>query len=57
MFKKCYKTNVIVLIDEYDVPLENAHFKGFYDKMVELVRSVFKGVLKTNPSLEFAVMT
>ena len=55
--KKCYKTNVIVLIDEYDVPLENAHFNGFYDKMVNLIRSVFESVLKTNPSLEFAVLT
>ena len=55
--EKHFHEKVIVLIDEYDVPLENAHFKGFYDKMVELVRSVFKGVLKTNPSLEFAVLT
>ena len=55
--EKHFHAKVIILIDEYDVPLENAHFKGFYDKMVELVRSVFKGVLKTNPSLEFAVLT
>ena len=55
--EKHFNKKVIVLIDEYDVPLENAHFNGFYDKMVELVRSVFKGVLKTNPSLEFAVLT
>ena len=55
--EKHFHAKVILLIDEYDVPLENAHFKGFYDKMVELVRSVFKGVLKTNPSLELAVLT
>ncbi len=54
---KHYNKNVIVLIDEYDVPLENAHFRGFYDKMADLIRSVFESVLKTNPSLEFAVLT
>lgn len=48
---------VIVLIDEYDVPLENAYFNGFYDKMIDLIRSVFESVLKTNDSLEFAVLT
>ena len=47
----------IVLIDEYDVPLENAHFKGYYDKMVSFIRSVFESALKTNPSLEMAVLT
>lgn len=52
-----YGKNVIVLIDEYDVPLENAYFNGFYDKMVNLIRSVFESVLKTNDSLEFAVLT
>ncbi len=52
-----YKKNVIVLIDEYDVPLENAYFNGFYDEMVNLIRSVFESVLKTNDSLEFAVLT
>ena len=55
--EKHFNKKVIVLIDEYDVPLENAHFNGFYDKMVDLIRSVFESVLKTNPSLEFAVLT
>lgn len=55
--KKAHKTNVIVLIDEYDVPLENAYFNGFYDEMINLIRSVFESVLKTNDSLEFAVLT
>ncbi len=55
--KKAHKTNVIVLIDEYDVPLENAYFNGFYDEMINIIRSVFEGVLKTNDSLEFAVLT
>ncbi len=52
-----YEKKVIVLIDEYDVPLENAYFNGFYDKMIDLIRSVFESVLKTNDSLEFAVLT
>ena len=47
----------IVLIDEYDVPLENAHFRGYYDKMVSFIRSVFESALKTNSSLEMAVLT
>ncbi len=55
--KKANKKNVIVLIDEYDVPLENAYFNGFYKEMTDLIRSVFESVLKTNDSLEFAVLT
>lgn len=47
----------IILIDEYDVPLENSYFCGFYDKMVALIRNVFESALKTNPNLEFAVLT
>lgn len=54
---KYHKKNVIVLIDEYDVPLENAYFEGFYDKMIAFIRSLFESVLKTNPYLEFAVIT
>lgn len=54
---KCHGRKVIILIDEYDVPLENAYFCGFYDKMVSLVRSVFESALKTNANLEFAVLT
>lgn len=52
-----YRKKIIVLIDEYDVPLENAYFNGFYDKMIDLIRSVFESVLKTNDSLEFGVLT
>lgn len=48
---------VIILIDEYDVPLENAYFCGFYDKMAGLVRSLFESALKTNFCLKFAVIT
>ena len=45
------------LVDEYDVPLENAYFNGFYDEMVGFIRSLFESALKTNDALEFAVIT
>ncbi len=48
---------VIILIDEYDVPLENAHFRGFYEQMTDFIRSLFESAMKTNPNLEFAVVT
>lgn len=48
---------VIVLMDEYDVPLENAFFRGFYGQMADFIRSLFESVLKTNDNLEFAVIT
>ena len=54
---KYYEKNVIILIDEYDVPLENAYHERFYDDMTNLIRSCFESALKTNPSLEFAVLT
>lgn len=54
---KCSKKNVIILIDEYDVPLENAYFEGFYNEMIVFIRSLFESALKTNPCLEFAVIT
>ena len=57
MLKEAYNKDVILLIDEYDVPLENAYFNGFYEPMVNLIRSVFESALKTNSSLEFAVLT
>ena len=53
----CTGQKSIILIDEYDVPLENAYFSGFYDRMVSLVRSLFESALKTNDNLEFAVIT
>lgn len=48
---------VIILIDEYDVPLENSYFCGFYDRMSDFIRSLFESALKTNPYLEFSVIT
>ena len=47
----------IILIDEYDVPLENAFIRGFYREMTDFIRSLFESALKTNSSLEFAVLT
>ena len=52
-----YNRKVILLIDEYDVPLAKAHEKGYYDQMVTLIRNLFEQGLKTNPSLEMAVLT
>lgn len=51
------QTRCIILIDECDVPLENAFFHGFYPEMLSLIRSVFESALKTNDTLEFAVVT
>ena len=47
----------VILMDEYDVPLENAYFKGFYENMVDFIRSLFESALKTNDYLQFAVIT
>ena len=55
--QKHHDRKVIILIDEYDVPLEKAHFTGYYEEMVELIRSFFSMALKTNDSLEFSVIT
>ena len=50
-------TNAIILIDEYDVPLENAYMEGFYNDMIKFIRSLFESALKTNPYLERGVIT
>ena len=55
--EKYHNKKVIILIDEYDVPLENSFFRGFYDEMIDFLRSLFESALKTNPSLEFSVIT
>ena len=55
--EKHHEKKVIILIDEYDVPLENAFFEGFYDEMIAFIRSLFESALKTNSSLEFSVIT
>ena len=50
-------SNTIILIDEYDVPLENAYLHGFYDEMIGFIRSLFESALKTNPYLERGIIT
>ncbi len=55
--RKHYEKNVIILIDEYDVPLDKAYQSGYYDSMVKLIRALFGQALKTNDSLHFAVLT
>lgn len=54
---KHYNCRVIVLIDEYDVPLDKAFQAGYYDEMISLIRNLFGNVLKTNDNLYFAVLT
>lgn len=54
---KHFEVPVIVLIDEYDVPLDKAYQDGFYAEMVRLIRSLFSQAFKTNPNLYFAVIT
>ena len=57
LLEKHYGEKVILLIDEYDVPLDKAFQRGYYDEMVSLIRSLFDNALKTNASLYFAVLT
>ena len=57
LLEKHYGEKVIVLIDEYDVPLAKANEQGYYDEMVLLLRTLFGNALKTNESLKFAVLT
>lgn len=57
LLNKHYRTPAIVLIDEYDVPLDKSYQNGYYPQMVQLIRSLFSQVLKTNPDMYFAVIT
>lgn len=57
LLEKHHHTKVILLIDEYDVPLAKAHANGYYDRMISLIRNLLGEVLKTNNSLKFAVLT
>ncbi len=54
---KHYGQKVIILIDEYDVPLDRAARYGYYDRMIILIRTMFSAVLKSNDYLQFAVLT
>lgn len=57
LLQKHYEKKVVILIDEYDVPLAKAFDNGYYDEMVMLMRNLFEQALKTNDSLQFAVLT
>ncbi len=57
LLSKHYDQKVILLIDEYDVPLDKAFQAGYYDRMVSLIRNMLGNVLKTNDALFFAVLT
>lgn len=57
LLAKHYGRKTIIIIDEYDVPLDKAFQNGYYHEMVELIRGLFGQTLKTNDSLQFAVLT
>lgn len=57
LLAKHYEKKVILLIDEYDVPLDKAFQGGYYEEMVSFIRNLFGNALKTNPDLHFAVIT
>ena len=54
---KYYGQNTAIFIDEYDMPLEAAYLSGYYNDMVSFIRTMFESALKTNPSLQFSVIT
>ena len=57
LLAKHYGRKVVILIDEYDVPLDKAFQGGYYDEMVSLIRNLFGNALKTNDNLQFAFLT
>ena len=57
MLYRYYNRKVIILIDEYDVPIQQGYLEGFYDDMVSFIREVFSSSLKGNEYVEFAIMT
>ncbi len=57
IIEKYYDQKVILLIDEYDVPLDKAHNGGYYDEMASLVRDILSAALKSNDSIKFSVLT
>ena len=57
MLEKRYGQKVIILLDEYDTPLQEAYIGGYWDEMVSFVRSLFNSTFKTNPAMERGIMT
>ena len=57
LLKKHYGQDTVILIDVYDVPLDRAYQSGYYDNMVELIKNLFGNAIKTNDSLNFAILT
>ena len=57
MLYKYYNKEVIILIDEYDVPIQDGYLKGYYDNIIELIKGMFSSALKDNNYLKFAIMT
>ena len=54
---RCYGKNVIILLDEYDTPMQEAYVNGYWEEMVAFIRSLFNFTFKTNPYMERAVLT
>ncbi|MCD8354022.1 MAG: AAA family ATPase [Clostridiales bacterium] len=57
LLNKYYGKKVVILIDEYDVPLDKAYQRGYYDQMILLIRQMLNAALKTNDALQLAVLT
>ncbi len=55
--ERCYKKKVIILLDEYDTPMQEAYMNGYWDEMAAFIRSLFNSTFKTNPYLDRAIMT
>ena len=55
--EKYWKQKVILLIDEYDVPIQNGYLNNFYNEIVTFIKTLFNNGLKTNDSIKFAIMT
>lgn len=54
---RCYGKNVIILLDEYDTPMQEAYVNGYWEELTAFTRSLFNAAFKTNPCLERAIMT
>jgi hypothetical protein len=57
MLEKHHQEKAVILIDEYDTPIQQGHFSGFYDEVITFMRNFMSGGLKDNPSLAFGVLT